>query len=588
VSVLTRLAVACGLFLLLQPNAAFAQRKGKRNEVRLPSGALTPTRLRAIDALFYDAVSAQAQGKRDQAIALYLEIVGNDSSRAAAHYGLGTLYLEGQRPVEALPWAQRAYRLDPSNKWYAFLVAAAHQSLRQHDQAEEVLKQQVERYPNDLEIVLRLADAHLQQSEIEPALELYNRVEQRTGLTDDLALMKYRIFMGTRQYTRGVEELKRYVREMPTSPRNYFLLYDLQTNAEQFDSAIATIEALRAVDPNNDQAPFILADFYLKRHQTDKAAELLNGALGNPLIGLPVKLQFLEQALARYRDPFERVRIRGYLALVDATHPGASGLLLIKARTRLLDGQPDSARVLLRQAVERDESSLQAWSELVTLDAQRQAWHDLRQTGDEALAIFPGNWQFLFYRAVACYQLKDYRAATASLEEALPNAPEDDGVRVQLHTLLGDSYHYLDAHEQSDASYEKALSIDPDNALVLNNYAYFLSVRRVNLDRAKAMIQRVMRDPTHAQNASYQDTYGWILYQLGDYREAQVWIERAYRQEASAEVAEHLGDVLAQQGEIDRATKLWQEALTKLSSDDSPITLATRDRLQRKLNARKL
>lgn len=574
--------------MLLLPSTAFAQRKGKRNETRIPAGEMTPVRQRAIDALFYDAVSAQAQGKRDQAIALYLEIVGNDSSRAAAHYGLGTLYLEGQRPVEALPWAQRAYRLDPTNKWYAFLLAAAHQSLRQHEQAEAVLKQQVERYPNDLEIVLRLADAHLQQSEIEPALELYNRVEQRTGLTDDLALMKYRIFMGTRQYTRGVEELKRYVREMPTSPRNYFLLYDLQTNAEQFDSAIATIEALRAVDPNNDQAPFILADFYLKRHQTDKAAELLNGALGNPLIGLPVKLQFLEQALSRYRDPFERVRIRGYLTLVDATHPGAAGLLLIKARTRLLDGQPDSARALLRQAVERDESSLQAWSELVSLDAQRQAWKDLRQTGDEALAIFPGNWQFLFYRAVACYQLKDYRAATASLEEALPNAPEDDGVRVQLHTLLGDSYHYLDAHEQSDASYEKALSIDPDNALVLNNYAYFLSVRRVNLDRAKAMIQRVMRDPTHAQNASYQDTYGWILYQLGDYREAQVWIERAYRQEASAEVAEHLGDVLAQQGELERALQLWQEALGKLSSDESPVTLATRDRLQRKLNARKL
>jgi len=97
----------------------------------------------------------------------------------------------------------------------------------------------------------------------------------------------------------------------------------------------------------------------------------------------------------------------------------------------------------------------------------------------------------------------------------------------------------------------------------------------------------VMRDPENAENASFQDTYGSILFQLGDYREAITWIERAYRQEPSPEVIEHLGDAAAMNGQADRAVNLWQEALSKLTGDD-PVSTESKARLQRKIAARKL
>jgi tetratricopeptide (TPR) repeat protein len=155
-------------------------------------------------------------------------------------------------------------------------------------------------------------------------------------------------------------------------------------------------------------------------------------------------------------------------------------------------------------------------------------------------------------------QLKDYEDAISSSLKGVEVADEDE-LKSQLLSTLGDAAHYAKKYKLCDSAYDEALIINPENPYALNNYAYFLSVRMERLERADSMSRKSMSlDP---DNASYQDTYGWILFQKKQYEEAKTYIERSLEMSPkNAEVLEHLGDVLYMLDKKEGALNLWKES----------------------------
>jgi Tfp pilus assembly protein PilF len=127
----------------------------------------------------------------------------------------------------------------------------------------------------------------------------------------------------------------------------------------------------------------------------------------------------------------------------------------------------------------------------------------------------------------------------------------------------------LNKHEKSDDAYEAALKENPNNDHVLNNYSYFLSLRKDKLERAAQMAEVLVQK--HPDDATYMDTYAWVLYVQKDYKKARVFLEKAvqlndkaaeYGKTKSAVIVEHYGDVLFQLGEKDKAVEQWKKAKT--------------------------
>ena len=88
----------------------------------------------------------------------------------------------------------------------------------------------------------------------------------------------------------------------------------------------------------------------------------------------------------------------------------------------------------------------------------------------------------------------------------------------------------------------EALRIAPDWAPALNFVGYILADHRRELPEARRLIERaVQKDP---DNGAYVDSFGWVLYRLGDLAGAREKLERAVRlTEGDPVVREHLGDV---------------------------------------------
>jgi len=155
---------------------------------------------------------------------------------------------------------------------------------------------------------------------------------------------------------------------------------------------------------------------------------------------------------------------------------------------------------------------------------------------------------------------KQYKEAISSLEEGLKLIGDNPQMIPVIHAQLGDAYNGLGEHGKSDAAYELALKGNPDNDHVLNNYSYFLSLRREKLDLALKMSERLVQQ--HQNNPTYLDTYAWVLYIRKEYKKAKEFLEKAMLDSTSVSgtIVEHYGDVLFKLGERDNAVAQWKRA----------------------------
>ncbi|MCB0739394.1 MAG: tetratricopeptide repeat protein, partial [Bacteroidetes bacterium] len=115
-----------------------------------------------------------------------------------------------------------------------------------------------------------------------------------------------------------------------------------------------------------------------------------------------------------------------------------------------------------------------------------------------------------------------------------------------------------------DSCYDEVLVINPNDAYTLNNYAYYLSLRNENLEKAEKMSKR--SNMLVENNSSFLDTYAWILFAEGKYEMAKEWIEKAITNmskdgEDRPVLLEHYGDILFKLGELENALIQWQKAL---------------------------
>jgi Tfp pilus assembly protein PilF len=164
-----------------------------------------------------------------------------------------------------------------------------------------------------------------------------------------------------------------------------------------------------------------------------------------------------------------------------------------------------------------------------------------------------------YFNGLGQLRKKRYREATASLEQARKLSPDNPNFESDVYSMLGDAYNAEKDYTKSDRAYDEALALNPNYDLVLNNYSYYLALRKENLEKAEKMSVQLVKN--HPDNASYLDTYAWVLYMREKYKDARKVMERAIATgNAGAIHFEHYGDILFQLGNIDDAVKQWQRA----------------------------
>lgn len=156
-----------------------------------------------------------------------------------------------------------------------------------------------------------------------------------------------------------------------------------------------------------------------------------------------------------------------------------------------------------------------------------------------------------------------YEEALQSCNRILEMPDSDENSRLGALTTRADCYHSLGRLDESFREYDRILKKHPDNVLLLNNYAYYLSLAGRNLSKAARMSRKAI--DAEPENAVYLDTYAWILFKQKKYTQAKTCFKKAmlYGGKNQPEILRHYAALLGVLGEKALAEGYLQQAALK-------------------------
>lgn len=513
------------------------------------------------DYLYHNANKEKILGNYDIATSLYIQCIKINPKEAAPYYDLATIFTFQNKTKEALDFARQAYVLNKENIWYSLLYAELLSQSGQFQKAIDVFSEIIKKNPGKVEVIMEMGNIQEQMQQYENAIKTYNQAEQITGITEETSLSKQRVYLKQNKINKAIEETKRLAEAIPQEPRYRLMLAELYENNKEPEKAFEIYcEALKT-DPDNPYILLSLADYHHKRKEYAKAFNYLRRAYANPDMDIDNKIKIL---LSFYMTSEENEELNkevySLFEILIATHPNDGKAYSVYGDFLYRDLKLKEARDQFKKALEFSADKFAIWNQVIILDSELQEWETMEKDSEKAIELFPTQPNFYLFSGLAKIQLKKYQEAVEKLELGAALVVDNAQLSSQFFSNLGDAYHRMNKNKESDMAYEKALKFDPNNVYVLNNYSYYLSLRKEKLDDAERMSKRA--NEIEPGSPSFQDTYAWVLFQQGKYDEALKWIIKAIENggASNAVILEHKGDILYKTGNVKEAVEYWKKA----------------------------
>lgn len=532
--------------------------------------------------IFFNATKEKILGNFDNAANIYSEVIRKDPSNAAAMYELANIYSEQKKFADALFFSKSAYQIDKNNIWYALTYSDILQKNKKPEESAAVLDKLVTANPDRSDFYYELANAFILSNKLNEAIKVYDRLEQRFGISGDVSTRKARLYQRMNKNDKAIEELKKLIDFNPTDAQSYGMLAEVYQAMGEKDKALETYNMILKVDPENPYIHLSLADFYRSNGEKEKSIQELKLAFENKELDIDTKISILSSYYALISiHPELKEQALEMSKLLIHTHPSEPRAYAVYGDFLNQDKKYAEARVEYVKAKELGSSEFSVHSQILFLDAQLQLWDTLLVDSKASLDLFPDQPVVYFFNGMAHIQKKNFSEAITVLNSGVKMLVDNKPLEGQFYTSLGDAYNELKEYTKSDENYEKALALNPKDANVLNNFAYYLSLRNERLEIAEQMSR--LSNELEPKQASFQDTYGWIMYKMDKLSDAKLWIEKSLSNstDSSGTVLEHYGDILYKLGDTSKAFEYWQKA--KNASDDGVSDFLDRKILEKKI-----
>jgi tetratricopeptide (TPR) repeat protein len=557
------------LTLCLLPTIVFAGKKSKKNTTENVVTASPNNSIKSLtrEAMFINAMQSKLLGNFNEAALRFNAIIKEDPNNYASYFQLAQIYFELNDFSKAEAAGQKALDLDPSDEWHYVFLGQVKVGKGDYSGASDVYEKMIQNLKTrDIELYFDYVMLLEKAEKYDKALEILSQMNQKFGPNDDVLFEKIGVYLKADRHKEAITEIKNVISKDTTQYKYYGYLGDVYEQSGQQDKAIESYNTVLKNEPDNVLAIYSLSDIYAKNGDKAKQEQLLSNAFGSKTMSVEDKvrlflpiIQFQEGTDSVIAD---REMVEHLLDTLYTANSEDKDVINLINDAYLTLGEKDKAFKFLEKIIKDSNSSKEIWIQYLSVISSLGHFDTLYNSSLIAIQKFPQEPTFDFFAGFSATLIKKYKEAQKLYTEGLKKEIPNENLRLQMLIGLGDVSSQLEEYEISDDSYEKALVIEPNNALVLNNYAYYLSVRNLELNRAEKMSKK--SNILDENNAAYQDTYAWIMYQKGDYNEALKWMEKAIisaGDDSSAEMYDHYGDILLKLNQKDKAIKNWEKSL---------------------------
>lgn len=512
---------------------------------------------------YIEGMEAFVNEEYDVATTLLLQAYDQLEKQAGLSYALSDVYFMQDDLPNAALYGKEAVELAPENKWFRFRLAEIYRSAGQNQATLEELATLLEYHPNDYDVLFMLADTQKDYGQFLKSNATLNRIYRLTGPTPIVLIRKFQNFEALGAPDSALVQLEALREIEPDNLNTLNLLAEYYSRLNKTAQAKKVLKEALQRNARDPESLISLSGIYIDEQKWDSAGTLLGNFISDAIISPDQKLMIAQFMYARQQQSPQNIQLTieasRILEMYTEFAPEYGPAFTLAGQFFSVIGETDKAITLLERANELLPQDDIAWRQRLQLLIADQRYDEAIDVGIFADQKVPED-AFIQYFIGTAYMLKQSSQSAVVWLEQAARAPARRPFKSIIYGTLGDAQADLENYDEADRVYELALRYDPENHNAMNNYAYNLSVREVNLERAKELALRAIE--LDAENAAYLDTVGWVYFKLGDYDRARRFIKASIDTgAASAEVLEHLGDVYEQLGDLDEAKKWWKQAL---------------------------
>jgi tetratricopeptide (TPR) repeat protein len=536
-----------------------------------PKTELVEQKQKEFEYLFVEALKQKMFGNAQKAIQLLSSCLEIDPNSSAAMFELANIHAVNNDFTSASLLLEKAISLNPDNKWYKLLLAQIYQQTKKFSEAADIYAGLLIEEPENLEYIYMKAALLASSQRFDEAIAAYNLMEKETGINEQISVAKQQIFVQSGNVDKAFEEINRLIENNPDEAKYYGLLADLYQRQGDKENALLNYQKIKELDPENGFVHFSLANYYLENNELEKSFAETKKGFESPSVDIQTKLQLYFMLTANPgQSKLSEEQQTELVQILLTKHADNELVYNVYAEVLIKQNKLAEARTELLKSVEINANDYVIWERIMFIDNDLQDWEGLYQHTQKVVELFPNQPQGYFFNALACVQLERFDEAVKISDEGLDYVVDNPQLEANFLMLKGESIYKSDNKQEAFKIFDKAVEIDPNNHLTLNNYAYYLSIDGTNLDKAERMSGKVVE--RFPDNSTYLDTHAWVLFKKGEYTLAKFYMESAIKNggEENAVLREHFGDILFKAGKVEEALENWKKA-KELGSDSKTL-----------------
>ncbi|KAA6350713.1 Beta-barrel assembly-enhancing protease [termite gut metagenome] len=546
-------------YILISCNSSYKLRRTAPSAIVV----FSPEEQRKYDYFFLEAIRLKAKNEYDAAFDLFKHCLVINPYAPSALYETAQCYFFLQQNVLGEETLEKAVSYAPDNYWYNQALVNVYRQQDKKQKAAALLEATTKRFPNKHEILFELIDIYALSEEYDKVIHTLNRLEDKTGKTEQLSMEKFRIYLQMNNIERAFKEIESLTEEYPMNMHYLTMLGDVYLQNKKEKEALETYQKVLSIEPDNYPTLFSLAGLYKQTGQKEHYEGLLDSLLYNNEVSNEMKAGimqyfFLESSEAK-QDTVKLITIFDHLLEQNIEN---AQIPFLYAQYLLSIGKEEKAMPVFETVLQYEPDNASARATLLGYAIRKENNEQIIKICESGIEVSPQLPEYYYYLGIMYYQndrpddaLAVYRKGLASI-----SGNEFKGVLSEFYSMVGDIYFQKKRQPDAYMAYDSALVYNPDNIGALNNYAYYLSIERQDLDKAEEMSYKTIRK--EPQNSTYLDTYAWILFEKKNYSDARIYIDDAMKNggESSDIIVEHGGDIYYMNNDKEKALTYWLKA----------------------------
>ena len=466
---------------------------------------------------------------------------------------------------------KKAADLEPDNDTYQETLANAYINQRNYPEATQVLQRLYDRNADREDVLGMLIQLYEQQGNYDNAIRSLTQLETIEGKSERLSFAKSNLYTQKGDKKAAIAEMKTLSDQYPND-NNYRCLYanTLYINGQK-KKAVDIYGKILSEEPDNRNAQLALLAYYSDQKDTLKVNEYIERVLTNKNATTEDRIDIMRQVITQNeQNGGDSTKVLQLFRRMESLPQTDADVAIMCAAYMNMKKMPnDSISRVLERVLEIVPDHAAARLQLVSYAWQAEDRDRVIALCRDARQYNPDEMAFYYYQGIAYFQKGQLDDALDAFQNGISVITQESDPEIvsDFYAVMGDIYHQKGMERKAFAAYDSCLVWKDDNIGCLNNYAYYLSVKGERLKDAEQMSKRtILKEPN---NATYLDTYAWILFRLHRYGEAKTYIDRTLENDpdSASVLLEHAGDIYYYAGEKEKALEFWQKALDRFDAE---------------------